>query len=58
MAAPFVTGLLARVLSDTPEILGMYGDEKRSAAMTQLLVARARLMQMPQRSYEGWGLPT
>jgi subtilisin len=57
MAAPFVTGLLARVLSDAPEILGMYGDEKRSAAMTQLLVARARLMQMPQRSQEGWGLP-
>jgi subtilisin family serine protease len=57
MAAPFVAGLLARILSDTPEILGMYGDEKRSAAMTQLLVARARLMRMPQRSYEGWGLP-
>lgn len=57
MASPFVAGLLARVLSDTPEILGMYGDEKRSAAMTQLLAVRARLLQMPQRSHEGWGLP-
>lgn len=58
MAAPFVAGVLARALSDAPEILNMFGDEKRSAAMTQLLVTRATRMGMPQRSHEGWGLPT
>lgn len=58
MAAPFVSGVLARALSDTPAVLGMMGDAQRSAAMMQLLVARATLMRMPQRSHEGHGWPT
>jgi subtilisin len=57
MAAPFVSGVLARVLSDTPKVLHMIGDAQRSAAMIQLLVARASLMGMPQRSHEGHGWP-
>ena len=56
-AAPFVSGMLARLLSDTPAVLGMHGDAQRSAAMMQLLVAHAAVLQMPQRAHEGYGLP-
>jgi len=57
MAAPFVAGILARLLSDTPAVLGMFGGAERSAAMLQLLVGSAIVLQLPQRAQEGYGLP-
>lgn len=57
MAAPFVAGILARLLSDTPAVMGMFGDAQRSAAMLQLLVGRATVLRLPQRAQEGYGLP-
>jgi len=57
MAAPFIAGLLARLLSDNTAILKMKGDASRSAAMLQMLVGRARKLGLPQTSQEGYGLP-
>jgi subtilisin family serine protease len=57
MSAPFVSGVLARALSDTPAVLGSTGNAQRSAAMIQLLVGVAMLLNMPQKSHEGWGWP-
>ena len=57
MAAPFVTGMLARFLSANNNILNMAGNEQRSAAMLQMLIARGRVLQFPQVSQEGYGLP-
>jgi len=57
MAAPFITGLLARLLSDNGNILNAFGDAGRSAAMLQMLVGRARLLGLPQAPMEGYGLP-
>ena len=57
MAAPYVTGMLARFLSANGNILNMAGDEHRSAAMLQMLVARSHVLQLPQLSQEGYGLP-
>lgn len=57
MAAPFVSGVLARLLSDAPAVLNQIGDAQRSAAMIQLLIARSTLIGMPQRSQEGHGWP-
>ncbi len=57
MAAPFISGMLARLLSDNGNILNMLGSAERSAAMLQMLVGRARLLSLPQVSQEGYGLP-
>jgi len=57
MAAPFVTGMLARLLSDNPNILNALGNADRSAAMRQMLVGRAKALKLPQTAYEGYGLP-
>jgi Subtilase family len=57
MAAPFISGILARLLSDNTNILKMAGDAQRSAAMLQMLVGRARVLGLPQVSQEGYGLP-
>ncbi len=58
MAAPFITGVLARLLSNNTNILNMMGDAERSAAMLQMLIGRARLLGLPQRFQEGFGLPS
>lgn len=58
MAAPFITGLLARLLSDNNNILNMVGNAQRSSVMLQILVGRARVLGLPQMSQEGYGLPT
>jgi subtilisin family serine protease len=58
MAAPFISGLLARLLSNNGNILNMIGNAQRSAAMLQMLVSRARLLGLPQGSQEGYGLPS
>jgi Subtilase family len=57
MAAPYVSGLLASVLSDNGNILNMMGNAERSAAMLQMVVGRARALNLPQKSQEGYGLP-
>ena len=57
MAAPYVSGLLASLLSDNTNILNMAGSAERSAAMLQMLVGRARALGLPQKSQEGYGLP-
>lgn len=57
MAAPFIVGILARLLSANGNILGMAGNAARSAAMMQMLVSRAKVLQLPQSSQEGYGLP-
>ena len=56
MAAPFVTGVLARLLSDNNNILAMAGTAERSAAMLQMLVGRAHMLGLPQAVMEGYGL--
>lgn len=58
MAAPFISGLLARLLSDNGNILNMMGNAQRSAAMLQMLVGRARRLGLPQGAQEGYGLPS
>jgi subtilisin family serine protease len=58
MAAPFISGLLARLLSNNGNILNMIGNAQRSAAMLQMLVGRARLLGLPQGAMEGYGLPS
>lgn len=58
MAAPFITGVLGRLLSDNANILNMMGNADRSAAMLQMLLGRARLLGLPQPYHEGFGLPT
>jgi subtilisin family serine protease len=57
MAAPYVSGMLARLLSDNDNVLGMAGDAQRSAAMLQMLIARSHVLQLPQVAQEGYGLP-
>ena len=57
MAAPFVTGMLARLLSTNTNILDMTGNAQRSAAMLQMLVGRAKVLKLPQAAQEGYGLP-
>ncbi|MDB5584771.1 MAG: Subtilase family protein [Bradyrhizobium sp.] len=57
MAAPYITGMLARFLSANGNIRNMAGNEQRSAAMLQMLIARAHMLQLPQASQEGYGLP-
>lgn len=57
MAAPYITGMLARFLSSNGNVLNMAGNEERSAAMLQMLVARSSRLQLPQVSQEGYGLP-
>jgi subtilisin family serine protease len=56
MAAPYVAGILARVLSNTPAVLNAPGDAARSAAMLGLLIGGARALRLPQRGQEGYGL--
>jgi subtilisin family serine protease len=58
MAAPYVAGMLARVLSNTPAVLNATGDAARSAAMLGLLIGGARALRLPQRGQEGYGLPS
>jgi subtilisin family serine protease len=57
MAAPFISGVLARLLSTNSNILNMRGNADRSAAMLQMLVGRARMLKLPQAVQEGYGLP-
>jgi hypothetical protein len=57
MAAPYVTGMLARFLSANSNVLNMVGDEQRSAATLQMLVARSHVLRLSQMSQEGYGLP-
>jgi subtilisin len=57
MAAPYVAGMLARVLSNNPAVLTAAGDAARSAAMLGLLIGGARALRLPQRGQEGYGLP-
>ena len=57
MAAPYISGMLARFLSANGNILNMAGNEQRSAAMLQMLIARSHVLQLPQVSQEGYGLP-
>jgi len=56
MAAPYVAGMLARVLSNTPQVLNTLGDATRSATMLGLLIGGARALRLPQRGQEGYGL--
>ena len=58
MAAPYVSGMLAVALSDNGNVLAMAGNAERSAAMLQMLVSRARVLGLPQRAQEGFGLPS
>ena len=58
MASPFVAGVLARLLSNAPEVRDRFGDADRSAAMLQLLISRANALRLPQRAQEGYGLPS
>ena len=57
MAAPFIAGMLARLLSANGNILNMAGGPDRSAAMLQMLVGRAKVLKLPQVAHEGYGLP-
>lgn len=57
MAAPFVTGILARLLSGNSNVLNMMGNAQRSAAMLQMLIGQARRLLLPQMPQEGFGLP-
>jgi len=58
MAAPFLSGVLARLLSNEPAVRDLFGDAGRSAAMLQLLIRRATALRLPQRAQEGYGLPS
>ncbi|MCO5162219.1 MAG: S8 family serine peptidase [Mesorhizobium sp.] len=57
MAAPFVSGMLARFLSGNSNIMAMERNAKRSAAMVQMLIGRAKVLRLPQAAQEGYGLP-
>ncbi|MER8640182.1 S8 family serine peptidase [Mesorhizobium sp. M1365] len=57
MAAPFVAGVLALLLSGNNNILNMAGTAERSTAMLQMLIARAKRLNLPQVAHEGYGLP-
>ena len=58
MAAPYISGLLAALLSANNNVLQMPGSAERSAAMLQMLVSRARILGLPQVVQEGFGLPS
>lgn len=57
MAAPFVSGVAAALLSANGNLLNAFGDTQRSAAIVQLLVSRARPLGFAQSGFEGYGLP-
>jgi subtilisin family serine protease len=57
MAAPFISGMLAQLLSNNANVLKMMGSAERSAAMLQMLVGRAKTLKLPQTAQEGYGLP-
>jgi subtilisin family serine protease len=57
MAAPYVTGILARFLSGNGNIMAMNRGPDRSAAMVQMLIGRAKVLRLPQLAQEGYGLP-
>jgi subtilisin len=57
MAAPFISGILAQLLSSNTNVLNMMGNAQRSAAMLQMLVGRAKILKLPQKAHEGYGLP-
>lgn len=56
MAAPYVAGILARVLSNSPQVLNAPADAARSTAMLGLLIGGARALRLPRRVQEGYGL--
>ncbi len=55
MAAPAITGLLARTLARTPEILGAARDQSRSDAIVSLAVRIATSVGLPA-GWEGHGI--
>jgi subtilisin family serine protease len=57
MSAPYISGLLAALLSGNNNVLQMQGNAARSAATLQMLVGRAHLLGLPQVVQEGFGLP-
>ncbi|WP_352845946.1 S8 family serine peptidase [Mesorhizobium sp. M0767] len=57
MAAPFVAGVLALLLSGNNNVLNMVGNAERSTAMLHMLIARAKRLNLPQVAHEGYGLP-
>ena len=56
MACPAVTGVLARLLSESPGVLGMARDSNRADAIKKLLFDRARTLGF-KLELEGKGLP-
>ena len=56
MACPAVTGVLARLLADTPAVLNMARDANRTDAIKALLFARAQSLGLGVTN-EGKGLP-
>jgi len=58
MAAPYVTGMLARLLSQHNHLLGELGTADRSARMLKLMIDAAGRLGLPQRVQEGYGTPT
>ena len=57
MAAPFVAGMLARLLSSNPAVRDAPPSGNRTTEMLQLLLARAQRLGLPQIYHEGFGLP-
>lgn len=57
MAAPFVSGVMAVLLAKNPNVLNALGNGDRSAAMLQMLIARAKAFGFSSLSYEGYGVP-
>lgn len=57
MAAPFVAGMLARLLSSNPAVRDASPSGNRTTEMLQLLLARAQRLGLPQIYHEGFGLP-
>jgi subtilisin family serine protease len=57
MSAPYISGVLAALLSANGNVLQMPGTAERSAAMFQMLFGRAHVLGLPQVVQEGYGLP-
>lgn len=57
MAAPFVSGVMAVLLSKNPNVLNALGNGDRSAAMLQMLIARSKAFGFSSQSFEGYGVP-